>query len=54
MCGEHSGVPMVSSQTAGSSPRVRGTHGWNPDDPTQGGIIPACAGNTHEAADLQC
>ena len=55
MCGEH--VPWLKSllTSRGSSPRVRGTPWptWATASPT--GIIPACAGNTHDlGANRRC
>ena len=46
MCGEHRLNASPSRRTAGSSPRVRGTHGNILADVFAFGIIPACAGNT--------
>ena len=48
MCGEHLALQCLHARRMGSSPRVRGTPArhvcrrWSP------GIIPACAGNTHD------
>ena len=55
VCGEH--VPWLKSllTSRGSSPRVRGTPWptWATASPT--GIIPACAGNTHDlGANRRC
>ena len=46
VCGEHLELSTVASATQGSSPRMRGTHVYNPPAYPVGGIIPAYAGNT--------
>ena len=46
VCGEHRRLSHSKSQTAGSSPRMRGTPGTRIPAPRAGGIIPAYAGNT--------
>ena len=45
-CGEHSEVGRGESSRMGSSPRLRGTHGFRGDHAVALGIIPALAGNT--------
>ena len=47
MCGEHHEEPLDGLQTAGSSPHVRGTPFPLNGERQNRGIIPACAGNTH-------
>ena len=54
VCGEHGCVNAASCTLAGSSPRVRGTLDCPLTMPSTGGIIPACAGNTLEAARRAC
>ena len=46
VCGEHLRVGVDFSVTAGSSPRVRGTHNHVEDSELLNRFIPACAGNT--------
>ena len=46
VCGEHCAAIFTALAIAGSSPRVRGTPLQKPILRHQGGIIPACAGNT--------
>ena len=46
MCGEHAKGSFDYNTDMGSSPRVRGTHLGAILPPVDGGIIPACAGNT--------
>ena len=46
MCGEHQAEVVHERLPQGSSPRVRGTRGLTNMCLTNGGIIPACAGNT--------
>ena len=47
VCGEHRRLAAARRSTRGSSPRVRGTPALIVLDYATGGIIPACAGNTH-------
>ena len=46
MCGENSIKIPRRSETAGSSPRVRGKHSRDRDAGAVQGLIPACAGKT--------
>ena len=46
MCGEHTVNGQQTKLTEGSSPHVRGTRQEDRRGAAQGGIIPACAGNT--------
>ena len=46
VCGEHRTLLPTRSDTAGSSPRVRGTPSHPIHERRWSGIIPACAGNT--------
>ena len=46
VCGEHGRIRSPIRMSAGSSPRMRGTHLTNPDLTPNRGIIPAYAGNT--------
>ena len=46
VCGEHQFTYKSMVVIPGSSPRVRGTQAFAGQSPLQGGIIPACAGNT--------
>ena len=46
MRGEHPVVSMPALLNAGSSPHARGTRHGRPYGSVEGGIIPACAGNT--------
>ena len=46
VCGEHADYPLHIDVVAGSSPRMRGTHGRTQVWPIVYGIIPAYAGNT--------
>ena len=46
VCGEHDSLLAEGLAEWGSSPRVRGTHCLTAAACVQGGIIPACAGNT--------
>ena len=46
VCGEHRYGKLRMVSTAGSSPRVRGTHNGAKLEAQFCGIIPACAGNT--------
>ena len=46
VCGENSPTGILSSQTTGSSPRVRGKQPLLKDAEAVGGLIPACAGKT--------
>ena len=50
-CGEQQGVHLVSCQSVGSSPRVRGTGRSRPSADGADGIIPARAGNS--SADMR-
>ena len=45
-CGEHPFIPVLSSLSGGSSPRMRGTHVGHCAEVQCPGIIPAHAGNT--------
>ena len=45
-CGEHSAWKSPPRISPGSSPRLRGTRGFNQRYPPHAGIIPALAGNT--------
>ena len=47
MCGEHIEADGHDVAEPGSSPHVRGTPERPPVGEHRGGIIPACAGNTH-------
>ena len=53
-CGEHCVVLMVLTESAGSSPRMRGTRCVEALLKTVGGIIPADAGNTIHAIVPMC
>ena len=46
VCGEHAKLPASMLALPGSSPRVRGTLALGAGEKHDGGIIPACAGNT--------
>ena len=46
VCGEHALLMILSTGSAGSSPRVRGTRTHETYSRWEVGIIPACAGNT--------
>ena len=46
VCGELVWVPVKTSATVGSSPRVRGTRRWHDQRPVPVRFIPACAGNS--------
>ena len=46
VCGEHRLRDITAPNRLGSSPRMRGTHGWVPRRHRFDGIIPAYAGNT--------
>ena len=46
MCGEHRKRFVAATDSEGSSPHVRGTHGFGFGGGDLIGIIPACAGNT--------
>ena len=46
VCGENHGVPMTSSDSTGSSPRVRGKPRCGARVRVDHGLIPACAGKT--------
>ena len=46
VCGEHASAVSTASPSSGSSPRVRGTLLAQVRVRGEGGIIPACAGNT--------
>ena len=46
MCGEHAVVGSQAVPGSGSSPHVRGAHGFVPIADKETGIIPACAGST--------
>ena len=46
VCGEHPSLKPYSASFAGSSPRMRGTHGFHAGLAQVFGIIPAYAGNT--------
>ena len=46
VCGEHAWLVHLSASGAGSSPRMRGTPGTRKVPESEGGIIPAYAGNT--------
>ena len=46
MCGEHPVTDRIGAMMQGSSPHVRGTLAVRVCRPHNGGIIPACAGNT--------
>ena len=46
VCGEHHRLRLSRIDYRGSSPRMRGTHGWNGYVARILGIIPAYAGNT--------
>ena len=48
VCGEHGTADITGAGISGSSPRVRGTRIQRADHSRDAGIIPACAGNTHE------
>ena len=54
VCGEHASASGSAAGCAGSSPRVRGTHGHERDFRIGGGIIPACAGNTAWGRQRSC
>ena len=47
-CGEHSTVTISPLLSVGSSPHVRGAHGAESAQSAGHGIIPACAGSTHD------
>ena len=47
MRGEHILASLLICNLLGSSPRVRGTQQYVIPERDDGGIIPACAGNTH-------
>ena len=51
MCGEHSDMPLHCDEITGSSPHVRGAHGYRFDAEKPWGIIPACAGSTGFSTD---
>ena len=44
---------LMTGPMTGSSPRVRGTLRKHLPDMIEGGIIPACAGNTHVCLPLR-
>ena len=46
LCGEYFNRAFQNVNVQGSSPLVRGIHGYIPDDVRSVRIIPACAGNT--------
>ena len=46
MCGEHTGLMVLSIVARGSSPHVRGAPSWQTLQQLNGRIIPACAGST--------
>ena len=46
MRGEHLACELIQYQSRGSSPHARGTPIKYQAAPSNGGIIPACAGNT--------
>ena len=50
VCGEHRTLLPTRSDTAGSSPRVRGTPSHPIHERRWSGIIPACAGNTSHSS----
>ena len=53
VCGGNSGGKIAASSCAGLSPRVRGKRPARPRRPRRPGSIPACAGETHSAAQMQ-
>ena len=53
-CGEHLPHDSTSAIIGGSSPRMRGTHGWHPDRGARYWFIPADAGNTRPASSCDC
>ena len=54
VCGEHLNAVAGGNADTGSSPRMRGTHSGRQSAPTETGIIPAYAGNTHAAVRSIC
>ena len=54
VCGEHRTLLPTRSDTAGSSPRVRGTPSHPIHERRWSGIIPACAGNTISPESTSC
>ena len=52
MRGEHAAMPLHCDEMTGSSPHARGTLRQTRHLTDQGGIIPACAGNTRRARDI--
>ena len=49
VCGEHWDTTRTISASAGSSPRMRGTHNGIPPTQNAAGLIPTYAGNTLSA-----
>ena len=47
VCGERQELAAMNTNSTGSSPRVRGTHGSSTVSPSCDRFIPACAGNAH-------
>ena len=54
VCGEHSLAAYTITLNPGSSPRVRGTPELRYKYEVNGGIIPACAGNTSTTRERRC
>ena len=50
MCGEHSRVLLALMLQPGSSPHVRGAQTISVPSTVETGIIPACAGSTHDTS----
>ena len=53
-CGAHMFLPMSAAPTAGSSPRMRGSHFVTPEPTPAEGIIPAHAGLTNHCQAYEC